>query len=253
MSEFLDSKYKWWIRDLLEVAILLAVIIFMLVIYLPRMIWDEEEKVESKSRFYMEHVYDVLSSYQQITGERTTDGEWAIKVVNAARDSMTADSTFLGKQDIYLEDRIANVDLSANFITVYDTSFGFLKTRKDTIQDTILTIVSFNDEDSRYDTSFVRNDMAKPYIEDSSFVKINDTTFSSHAEVISYYDGFVPDNNMLICPLTRKPYIIELTEEDYKVASPIEGTYSDRRYLVFAFKAKSHGKVEDGDKSWARF
>ena len=104
MTEFIDSKYKWWIRDLLELAILLSVIVFMLVIYIPRTIWDEEEKVESESRFYMEHVYDVLSYYQQITGERTTDGKWAIKVVNAARDSMTADSTFLGKQDILLGD-----------------------------------------------------------------------------------------------------------------------------------------------------
>tara|TARA_B100000686_G_scaffold129244_1_gene136386 strand:- start:3880 stop:4641 length:762 start_codon:yes stop_codon:yes gene_type:complete len=253
MTEFLDSKYKWWIRDLLELAILLSVIVFMLVIYIPRMIWDEEEKVESDSRFYIEHVYDVLSYYQQITGERTTDGKWAIKVVNAARDSMTADSTFLGKQDILLGDRIASVDLSANFVTVYDTSFGFLKTRKDTLQDTILTIVSFNEEDSRHDTSFVRSDMAKPYIADSTFVSINDTSFSSHVEVISYYDGFIPDEDMLSCPLTKIPYIIELTEEDYRVASPIQGTYSDRRYLVFAFKAKSHGKVEDGDKSWARF
>ena len=134
MTEFIDSKYKWWIRDLLELAILLSVIVFMLVIYIPRTIWDEEEKVESESRFYMEHVYDVLSYYQQITGERTTDGKWAIKVINAARDSMTADSTFLGKQDILLGDRKANVDLAANFVTVYDTSFGFLKTRKDTLR-----------------------------------------------------------------------------------------------------------------------
>ena len=206
MTEFLDSKYKWWIRDLLELAILLSVIVFMLVIYIPRMIWDEEEKVESDSRFYIEHVYDVLSYYQQITGERTTDGKWAIKVVNAARDSMTADSTFLGKQDILLGDRIASVDLSANFVTVYDTSFGFLKTRKDTLQDTILTIVSFNEEDSRHDTSFVRSDMAKPYIADSTFVSINDTSFSSHVEVISYYDGFIPDEDMLSCPLTKEAF-----------------------------------------------
>ena len=95
--------------------------------------------------------------------------------------------------------------------------------------------------------------MAKPYIADSTFVSINDTSFSSHVEVISYYDGFIPDEDMLSCPLTKIPYIIELTEEDYRVASPIQGTYSDRRYLVFTFKAKSHGKVEDGDKSWARF
>ena len=253
MTELLDTKYKWWISDLLELAILVAVIAFMAVIYLPRMIWDEEEAVEAKSQFYMEHVYDVLTYYQKLTGERTADGEWALQVVNAARDSLTADSTFLGKQDIHLGDRIAKVEMALSYATVYDTSFGFLKTRKDTVQDTIMSIVNFNSEESRYDTSFVRNDMAKPYLEDTTFVGVSDTTFSSHVEVVSYYDGFTPDLEMLSCPLTREPYIIELTEEDYRVASPIKGTYSERRFLVFAFNAKSHGKIEDGEKSWARF
>ena len=217
------------------------------------MIWDEEEAVEAKSHFYMEHVYDVLTYYQKLTGEQTTDGEWAVHVVNAARDSLTADSTFLGKQDIHLGDRIAKVEMFPTYGTVYDTSFGFLKTRKDTLQDTIMTVVNFNSEESRYDTAFVRKDMVRPYLEDSTFVNISDTTYSSHVEVVSYYDGFTPDLEMLSCPLTKKPYIIELTEEDFRVASPIEGTYSERRFLVFAFNARSHGKIEDGEKSWARF
>ncbi|MBH30922.1 MAG: hypothetical protein CMG71_02890 [Candidatus Marinimicrobia bacterium] len=253
MSEVLNTKYKWWIRDILELSILLAVIAFMAVIYLPRMIWDEEEAIQAQSHFYMEHVYDVLGYYQKLTGERTTDGQWAVKVVNAARDSLTADSTFLGKQDIHLGDKVAKIEMFPAYGTVYDTSFGFLKTRKDTVQDTIMTVVNFNLDESRYDTSFVRKDMMKPYLEDTTFVGISDTTYSSHVEVVSYYDGFTPDMEMLSCPLTQKPYIIELTEEDYRVASPIKGNYSERRFLVFAFKAKSHGKIEDGEKSWARF
>ena len=253
MSEVLDTKYKWWIRDLLELSILMAVIAFMAVIHLPRMTWDEEEAIQAQSHFYMEHVYDVLGYYQKLTGERTTDGQWAVQVVNAARDSLTADSTFLGKQDIHLGDKVAKIEMFPAYGTVYDTSFGFLKTRKDTVQDTIMTVVNFNSDESRYDTSFVRKDMMKPYVEDTTFVGISDTTYSSHVEVVSYYDGFTTDMEMLSCPLTQKPYIIELTEEDYRIASPIKGTYSERRFLVFAFKAKSHGKIEDGEKSWARF
>ena len=253
MTEVLDTKYKWWIRDLLELSILLAVIAFLAVIYLPRMIWDEEEAVEVQSHFYMEHVYDVLSYYQKLTGERTADGQWALQVVNAARDSLTADSTFLGKQDIHLGEKVAKIEMFPAYGTVYDTSFGFLKTRKDTVQDTIMTVVNFNSEESRYDTSFIRKDMLKPYLEDTTFVGISNTTYSSHVEVVSYYDRFMPNLEMLSCPLTQKPYNIELTEEDYRVASPIKGTYSERRFLVFAFNAKSHGKIEDGEKSWARF
>lgn len=253
MTELLDTHYKWWIRDLLELAILVSVISFLGVLYLPRLIWDDEEAVEAESRFYMENVYDVLSYYERLTGERTADGQWALMVVNAARDSLTADSTFLSKQKIHLDGGTADVDMFANYTTVYDTSFGFLKTRKDTLLDTVMTVVNFNEDESRYDSSFVRKDLLKSYLEDTTFVGITDTAYSSHVEVVSYYDSFMPDPTMLYCPLTNQPYIIELTEDDYKVASPIEGTYTERRFLIFAFNARSHGKIEDGDKSWARF
>lgn len=253
MPELLDTRYKWWIRDLLELAILVSVIAFLGVIYVPRAIWDEEDAVEAESRFYMENVYDLLSFHERLTGERAEDGLWAMQVANAARDSLTADTTFLGKRQIHLGDRTADVDMFANYSVVYDTSFGFLKTRKDTLMDTVMTVVSFNEEESRHDTSFVRKEMLKPYLEDSTFVAIDDTTYSSHVEVVSYYDSFTPDPSMLNCPLTQNPYIIELTDEDYKVASPIEGTYTERRFFIFAFNARSHGKIEDGEKSWVRF
>ena len=253
MTEFLDTKYKWWIRDLLELAILVSVIAFLGVIYMPRLIWDQEEAVEAESRYYMENVYDVLSYYERLTGERTADGQWAIKVVNAARDSLTADTTFLSKQKIHLDDGTADVDMFANYAVVYDTSFGFLKTRKDTLMDTTMVVVNFNEDESRYDTSFVRKNMLKSFLEDSTFVNVSDTTYSSHVEVVSYYDSFTPEPTMLYCPLTNQPYLIELTEYDYKVESPIEGKYTERRFLIFAFNTRSHGKIEDGEKSWIRF
>jgi len=254
MAKVSEEKYKWWLlRDLLEVAIVISLIGFLSVIYIPRQIWNEEEVIKSQSHFNMEHTYDILSYYKRITGERTANGDWAVKLVNAARDSITADSTFIGKQEIVLDSKQIKVDLFENFSTVYDTSFGFLKTRKDTIQDTIMTVVLFNQEDSQNDSSFVRKNMLKPYLEDSKFVDIVDTSYSSHVEVVSYYDNFTPDKNLLICPITLKPYLISLTEEDYKLESPIIGNYKESRYVIFSFNSKSHGKIEDGDKSWARF
>lgn len=254
MSKETVKKYKWWVaRDLLEVAIVLSLIGVLSVIYIPRQIWDEEELIKSQSQFNIEHSYDILSYYNRITGERTINGDWAIRLVNAARDSITADSNFIGDQEIILDGKITKVDLFENFSTVYDTSFGFLKTRKDTIQDTIMTVILFNEEEFVNDTSYVRKDMLNPYLIDSTFVGISDTSYSSHVEVVSYYDNFTPNNDLLICPLTSNRYLITLTDEDYKVESPIIGNYKERRYLIFSFNSKSHGKIEDGDKSWARF
>ena len=97
MAKASEEKYKWWLlRDLLEVAIVISLIGILSVIYIPRQIWDEEEIIKSQSHFNMEHAYDILSSYKRITGERTIDGDLAVKLVNAARDSITADSNFIG-------------------------------------------------------------------------------------------------------------------------------------------------------------
>ena len=81
MVEISDFKFKWWVRDLLELGILMAIVIFILVIYIPRAIWDEEETIRTESRFRMENDYDVLTYYERLTDQQTENGLWALKVV----------------------------------------------------------------------------------------------------------------------------------------------------------------------------
>lgn len=254
MTEISDLRFKWWVRDLLELGILVAVVIFILVIYVPRAIWNEEDAMRDESRFRMENDYDVFTYFERLTDQKTANGLWALKVVNAARDSLTADSTFLGQQTIHFSDESIDVDVFEGYDVVYDTSFGFLMTRKDTIVDTVYTVVTYNEEDARHDTSFIRLDMIDPYFEDTTLVDIPDTNLSGHVEVVSYYDSYMPDSSMFSCPLTGRPYIVTLSEDDMlTVESPITEAYKEQRYLVFAFRSDSHGKIADGEKSWARF
>ncbi|MFQ6674971.1 MAG: hypothetical protein ACE5LH_01355 [Fidelibacterota bacterium] len=253
MTDHSDTKFKVWLRDLLELAILIAFLMFLAVIYIPRSIWEEEESVRNESRFRMENVYDVLTFYERLTGTRTDDGLWALRVVNATRDSLTADSTFLGEQTVSLPEGEITVDIRKGTDADYDTTFGFLKTRKDTVMDTVFSVVSYSAVDDRYDTTFIRLEDIRPYLEDPSVVDIPDTSVTSHVEVVSYYETYMPDSSMFVCPLTRKPYIIEATDEVLKVESPIQEPYRERRYLLFAFRADSHGKIENGEKSWVRF
>ncbi|MCH7730939.1 MAG: hypothetical protein IIB44_00270 [Candidatus Marinimicrobia bacterium] len=244
---------KWWIRDLLELGILVGIIMLIVVIYTPRVIWDEEDAIQDDSHFRMENIYEVLSYYNRIVGENADDGLWAMNVVNAARDSLTADSTYLGKQKIYLHDKVVEVDIFRNFDVVYDTSFGFIKSRKDTLIDTVFTVLTQNVEQNTVDTTFVRLNMVGPFLNDSLFISIYDTVISSHVEVISYYDSYMPDSSMFYCPLTNKLYEIDVEDGDLKVESPIKDSYVDRRYLIFSFRSNSHGSITNGEKSWARF
>ena len=251
MAQLRDKNFMWWARDLLELGIVIALILFVVVIYAPRAIWNEEEDTQNDSRFRMENVYAVLDYYKQLTGEPTNEGLWALMVVNAARDSLTSDSTFLGEQIIHLPGKDASVDIFHRFDAVYDTTFGFLKSRKDTLVDTVFSIIMSADEG--FDTSFVRLEHSEVYRKDSLFVSISDTVISSHVEVVSYYESYVPDSSMFLCPLTNLPYGIVTDTSNITVSSPIKKIYKEPRFLVFSFKSGSHGKIENGSRSWDRF
>ena len=100
--------------DGLEFIIIFSMIFMLISIYVPRAIWDEEEEIEKISRFRMENVFNVEDFYHQLNGEYSADPIWAMTVVNAIRDSLTADSTYLNEQVLKLSGQLVNVNIPAN-------------------------------------------------------------------------------------------------------------------------------------------
>ena len=82
--------------DLLELFIVLGFIFMIITIYVPKAIWEEESGIKEQSRFYMQNIFDVESFYNTLTDSFNVNGLWAINLVNAVRDSVMADSTYLG-------------------------------------------------------------------------------------------------------------------------------------------------------------
>ena len=140
------------LSDLLELGIVVAFIFLIICIYVPRAIWDEEESFESKSQFHMENMYDVQNFYKSVMGEYSTDGLWAVQVVNSVRDSLSGDSTYLGTQSITLRSKTFSVNVPKGYDIEFDTTFGFPMMRRDTISDTIATIVMYSEDLLRNDT-----------------------------------------------------------------------------------------------------
>ena len=68
----------------------------LVVIYVPSVIWEEEDAYKNESRFRMQSVYNIENFYNVLVGEYEEDGLKALRLVNAVRDSLTADSLFLG-------------------------------------------------------------------------------------------------------------------------------------------------------------
>ena len=248
------SKKRKLYSDLLEFAIVTAFLFLIISIYVPRAIWDEEELYEGQSHFFMENMYDIENFYNDLMEEYDADGLWAMQVVNSVRDSLTGDSTYLGEQSITLNGKSFMVNVPKGYDSDFDTTFGFPMIRRDTVSDTIATIVMFSEDLSRNDTSYVQKKLLAKFQADTNFVSLIEEVESERVEVVNYYDTFMPDSSMYFCPVTEKPFLISIMNEGnvVRVDSPIEETVIRRLYAIFAFKADNHGFIDDGSKSWDR-
>ncbi len=238
--------------DLLELVIVLSLIFMIITIYVPKAIWVEESIVEDESRFNIQNIYDVEMFYNTLTDSFSADGAWAIDLVNTVRDSLYADSTYLGKRVLTLSDMEVTVDIPKGYDVEFDTTFGFPQTRRDTIIDTTNTIVMYLEDLGRNDTIFIQHKELDKYELDSNFIDLVKTETKMRTELVNYYDSYQPSHSMLNCPLTKKPYKITISEDNssVRVASPITDVYKERRYLIFSFKAHNHGYINDGIRSW---
>jgi hypothetical protein len=240
------------INDLIELLIVIGLVFILFTIYVPVGIWEEENKMESISHFRMNTIQNIQEFYKSLTGDYTLDGLWAMNVVNAARDSLTADSTFVGEQTIGLHQGNIQLNIPVGFDVEFDTTFGFQKFRRDTIADTTVQVITFSEQLSRNDTLFIQKKYLPELVNSEDFREILGEESVSRVEVVDYYDSFMPDSSMFYCPLTFDPYSIHYNKNKLKIASPIETIYKEPRFFIFSFKAKNHGYIEDGLLSWSK-
>ena len=238
--------------DLLEIVIILALFFLIVVIYVPVAIWEEETFYEKESRYRMQNAYDIESFYSRLIGEYNPNFLEALSVVNAARDSMIADSLYVGEQSILLEGKEFFVDVDESFGFEYDTTFGIKSFRKDTVQDTTLQVVVFSEDLGRNDTSFIRKKDLGSYQSNDNFVGITREEPMERVEAIEYYKTYIPDSTTYYCPLTSDNYIMEISDDgsELMISSPIQDPVVESYYLLFSFKAMNHGVIKGGRKSW---
>ncbi|MBA66038.1 MAG: hypothetical protein CMG55_09585 [Candidatus Marinimicrobia bacterium] len=238
--------------DLLEIFIILAMFLLIVVIYVPVAIWEDEEYYKKESRYRMQNLYDVESFYSRIIGEYNPSYLEALSVVNAVRDSTIADSLYFGEQILNMNNREYVVDVAESYGFEYDTTFGVKSFRKDTILDTILQIIVYAEALGRNDTSFIQKKELFNYLDLPDFIGVLNEEPIERVQAIEYYKTYIPDSLNNYCPLTSKPFVVDISEdnENLTVSSPIKEPIIKRHYLLFAFKAANHGVIKGGRKSW---
>jgi len=245
MDNKIQRKSDW-----IEILIVLAVVFLIIAIYVPVAIWADESHYEELSHERMTNIYNIERFYAQLTNEFNKDGFEAMHIINAVADSATADSNYVGEQKLNLLGQVIDVNVPKGFNVEFDTTFGFHKFKRDTTIDTTSIVVMFSDELQRNDTLYVQKKEVESLQEDPAFRAVLDEEPLEIVSVQSYYDLYQPDSTQFFCPVTKEPYKLTFKENGFRVDSPIEETYKERKYLVFAFKAEKHGHIEDGMASW---
>jgi len=254
-----DQNYKRKI-GLLDWGIILSALLLLLVVYLPQSIWQEEEKFKREGRQRMSDIANAEDFYFEMTGQYTIDGEHLFELVEAAMDSLIADSLFTGEQIIKLGGNTYPVTLDRGFEIRVDTTFSDPTNLYFSYEDTVYSVGLRNLESGGTDTLYVNIRDLPVYQADENFQKIFNLDVVTRSEIRTDYlrKKYHLDNSLLFCPVTQKSYIFEIDSTDdeaiFKVTSPLhilDKPYTESRFGVFTFEAGNHGYIRGGQTSWA--
>ena len=254
-----DVNYERKI-SLLDWGIVLSAILLLLTVYLPQVIWEEEEKYKKEGRHRMSAIANAQEFYFEMTGSYTLDGKHLFKLVEAAMDSLIADTLFHGNKIINLDGSGYPVNMEKGIEIRIDTTFSFPTELYHTYDDTVYTIGLKNLQSGLIDTLFINvKDLAR-YKSDDLFKGIYSMDIVKRTELRTDYlrKKYHLENSMLYCPLTNSPYVFQMDsikdEMVFTVTSPLyllEKPYTKRRFGVFTFEAGGHGYIKGMQKSWA--
>lgn len=249
------NKIKFTTRiAVLDWLFVFAIIILLLIVYIPNQIWIQEKFDRDESRFRMRTISNASEFYKEITGNYTINGPQMFELVEAAIDSAFADSLFVGEQQIILNDKIFNVSINKGFDYRADTTFSIAEQLRKTIVDTLYWTLEYSDSTKTLlDTNYVNSSDIKKRMNlyrfnpaNTSLLSERDSTIteeeyddllsfeqkrfyrvvkdtipgkieiSEREEVKNNYlrKKFHLNTDLLTCPLSKKDYILALEQQN---------------------------------------
>ena len=246
--------------SLLDWGIVLSSLLLLLTIFIPHFIWQEEERYKKEGRKRMSDISNAEDFYFEMTGHYTLDGKHLFDLVEAAMDSLIADSLFTGDKIINIDKNAFPVTLERGFELRVDTTFSDPTELYFSYADTVYSIGLRNLESGNTDTIFVNVRDLPKYQAVENFQNILSTDIVTRSELRTDYlrKKYHLDDSLLFCPVTNEPYIFEIDSVDdetvFEVISPLHllnKPYKESRFLFFKFQAGNHGYIRGGQTSWA--
>jgi len=218
-------------------------------IYIPSSIWEEEVEIRNKARHRMLAISDAQEFYKELTGTYTMDGEHMFQLVEAATDSLIADSLFLGSRIIKLNLENYPVNMNEGFEVRVDTTFSESQNIKITYLDTTYTVLknSKTSDGDMIDTSFVNGKRElKREKSKFNFITVIDTLESTKTKLETDYLRlkYHLADSLLYCPITKEKYFFHIINKeiiiDDDVNYVVKGTIisEDDNHIVFQTQSK---------------
>jgi hypothetical protein len=249
-QQYYSEKWSFVIK---WIAVILLVIL-LLVIFIPSNIWKSEENMRSRSQWKMEQLWDAQRMYEKLTGYYDADMEGVLWFVSAVRDSIIADSEYVGDQIVKYKGEDVKITVPRFWVTEYDTVFSNPYNAKDTSLVGVYTAVELNMETGSWDTVYLGENKDRYKYTDTLWEgSIFDTTIDTIIENVVKYKNFNLVDSLLVCPLTNEYYDVKVTgknNDTVYIYSPVRGGYQDRKFFFFTFKDTGHGYIMNGEASW---
>jgi len=178
----------------LDWLIFFSIMILVLVVYVPLSVWDEESSYRKLRRERMKYIADAEEFYYELMGEYTEDINELTILVEAAMDSLIADSTFTGKQLIKLNNKTYKVVMDESFHTRVDTTFSIPEIVKTESIDSLYRIgVKNEDNSSLIDTLWVNRTNFNSYQSSSNYVGQYITHYENETGLIIEVNAYNSD------------------------------------------------------------
>lgn len=242
----------------LDWGIIFSILILFLIIYIPRSIWMEEVEIRNDARQRMIDISNSQDFYYELTGQYSTSGEHLFELIEAAMDSLIADSTFTGPRSLNLSDGKYDIEIERGFEVKVDTTFSDAVIMRKVKLDTIYTVGMKNEDSGGIDTLFVNVRDLISFTDDDMFVNIFYSDTTSRTEIITDYlrKKYHLVNERLYCPITNEKFFFDIDESDienpvFTVSSPVPNDYTEPRFGLFQFEAGQHGSIKGGVTTWA--
>lgn len=246
------TEYKPALVKVLNFVALFLALVLIIVIYVPTIIWREEDQIRNEGRRRMLILNSVEKYYHQMAGKYETDPITAMRVITAVRDSTRADTNFFGEQMINLDNKKYEMNVPKNFYSLFDTTFAFSYIRKDTTIDTTYRVTKWNNELFSWDTVYVLAQRWREIRSDSSYRGPLGVETSERVTENTYHLPFYLTEKIAYNPLINEQFIVTADSRGYKIKDPLKGGYRESRFLFFTFKDTSYGWIENDQISWER-